>query len=202
MTRIELQWRLRFDAWLSPENRMSDDRSETRSRLPVDRPLSDLDRRLIALLQQDCRRTYSEMAAILKVSRPTVKERIDRLIERGVITRFTVELAEKDESEPDGPTAFFHLQLRRPLCRAVYASISGWPELLGCWSVAGSTDMTILVRCATHGELEFLRDRLARHPEVKTLWTALCLKQWHHAIIKSRPVPIERDGDSSSDRAC
>ena len=59
--------------------------------------------------------------------------------------------------------------------------------------------MTMLVRCVTHGELEFLRDRLARHPEVKTLWTALCLKQWHHAIITSRPAPADGDRNSSSD---
>ena len=181
---------------------MSDDRSETRAKPPGDRRLSDLDRRLIALLRQDCRRTYSEMAAILKVSRPTVKERIDKLLERGVITRFTIELAETDASELEGPTAFFHLQLRRPLCRAVYASISGWPELLGCWSIAGSTDMTVLVRCTTQGELEFLRDRLARHPEVKTLWTAFCLKQWHHEIMRSGPSPAGADRNSSPDLAC
>src|SRR5918993_904162 len=82
----------------SPEHSMSVDRSETRAKPPGDRPLSDLDRRLIALLRQDCRRTYGERAAILKAPRPTVKDRIDRLIKRGVITRFTVELAEKDET--------------------------------------------------------------------------------------------------------
>ena len=150
-----------------------------RSSGSVAHELGDLERRLIALLRQDSRRTYSELAGLLQVSRPTVTERIERLVERGIIRRFTIELAE-GESEPEGLTAFFHLQLRGPLCRAVYRSMTGWPALLGCWSIAGSTDMTVLVRCTGQEELEFLRDRLARHPDVKTLWTELCLRQWCH----------------------
>jgi Lrp/AsnC family leucine-responsive transcriptional regulator len=161
------------------------------------RTLSDLDRRLIALLRQDSRRSYSEMGAILKVSRSTVKERIDRLREERVVTRFTVELADQEEAEPDGLSAFFHLQLRRPFCRLVFETIAGWPELVGCWSIAGSTDMTILVCCATEHELENLRDRLARHPEVKTLWTALCLKNWAYRNHRNRSLL-----GSSADMGC
>ena len=179
----------------APDRSMGGKRSDIGEKDLADRRASELDRRLIALLGQDSRRTYSEMAAILQVSRPMVEERIDKLVRRGVITRFTIELADSAKPEAEGLTAFFHLQLRRPVCRMVYASIAGWPELVGCWSIAGSTDMTVLVRCAAQEELEFLRDRLARHAEVKTLWTALCLKQWHHRLPRSGGPPGERFDD-------
>ena len=80
------------------------------------------------------------------------------------------------------------MQLKRPHCKTVYAAVEGWPELVGCWSIAGATDMTVLINAPSDGELETLRDRLARHPEVKTLWTELCLKQWAH---RSGPRPTE-----------
>jgi Lrp/AsnC family leucine-responsive transcriptional regulator len=148
--------------------------------------LDDLDRHLITLLKQDSRRTVSEMASILDVSRTTVKDRMDRLLQQGVIKRFTIEVADQDKKPTGGISAFFHLQIRRPVCRIIFEAISGWPELVGCWSVAGGTDMTVLVTCSTDSELERLRDRLARHPEVKTLWTALNLRQWVHRADPSR----------------
>jgi Lrp/AsnC family leucine-responsive transcriptional regulator len=155
---------------------------EARANRIVASALSTVDRHLLALLRQDSRRSYSELAGALKVSRTTVKDRIDRLKEQGVITRFTIEMSSTMAEPSRGILAFFHMQLKRPHCRIVYESIAGWPELVGCWSIAGSTDMTVLINTPSDAELEALRDRLARHPEVKTLWTELCLKQWAHRV--------------------
>ena len=140
--------------------------------------LSDIDRQLITLLKQDSRRTYSEMGGILSISRTTVKDRIDRLMDAGIIKRFTIELAETEQNAKTGVGAFFNLRLKRPFCKAVQETITGWPELIGSWSIAGGTDMMVYVNCMSDDELEVLRDRLARHPEVKTLWTDMVLRQW------------------------
>ena len=140
--------------------------------------LSDTDRQLIALLKQNSRRTYSEMGVILSISRTTVKDKIDRLMDAGVIKRFTIELAETDQNAKSGVGAFFNLRLKRPFCKVVQETIAGWPELVGSWSIAGGTDMMVYVNCSSDDELEILRDRLARHPEVRTLWTDMVLRQW------------------------
>jgi len=118
------------------------------------------------------------MGVILSISRTTVKDKIDRLMDAGIIKRFTIELAETDQNTRSGVGAFFNLRLNRPFCKAVHETISGWPELIGSWSIAGGTDMMIYVNCMSDDELEILRDRLARHPEVKTLWTDMVLRQW------------------------
>jgi len=68
--------------------------------------------------------------------------------------------------------------LNRAVCRSVYAAISGWPELIGCWSIAGDLDMIVLVAAMSNREVERLRDKLARHPEVKTLTTLTILREW------------------------
>ena len=54
------------------------------------RPLidDDLNRRLVALLQQDGRMPHAELAERLGVSRPTVIERVRRLEEEGVVAGY------------------------------------------------------------------------------------------------------------------
>lgn len=139
--------------------------------------LTDTDRAILALLRLDARRTVSEIAALVGVSRTTVKDRIDMMRERGVIRRFTIEVAEADV--PDTSVrAFFQLHLRRPVCKLVHESLSGWPELLGFWSLAGDLDALVLVATPSAQEIDTLRERLARHPEVRSITTTVVLREW------------------------
>lgn len=118
------------------------------------------------------------MAAMLGVSRTTVKDRMDRLHETGVIEKFTIKLGQAEPARPSGVQTFFAIRMHRPVCPILYGFVSGWPELVGCWSISGDLDMMMLIDCANNEEVERLRDKLARHPEVKTLTTTLVLKQW------------------------
>ena len=52
-------------------------------------PLSDIDRRLVALLVEDGRMSVNELAGRLHVSRATAYARLRRLRQDGVITGFT-----------------------------------------------------------------------------------------------------------------
>lgn len=56
--------------------------------------MDDLDRSLIATLQHDGRAPLSKLADILGVSRGTIQNRLDRLVDSGVITGFTVRTRE------------------------------------------------------------------------------------------------------------
>ncbi|MBK1789494.1 Lrp/AsnC family transcriptional regulator, partial [Prauserella cavernicola] len=51
----------------------------------------EIDRRLITLLREDGRRTYSDRAGIVGLSVAAVKRRVNRLQAIGVITGFTVQ---------------------------------------------------------------------------------------------------------------
>ncbi|MEM0116869.1 MAG: AsnC family transcriptional regulator [Conexivisphaerales archaeon] len=52
--------------------------------------LDDVDTRIIALLSRDSRMHYKDIAKNVGVSIPTVKERVCRLVELGVIKKFTI----------------------------------------------------------------------------------------------------------------
>lgn len=144
--------------------------------------LSPTDKMILQLLHENARRSLTEIAALVGLSRPTVRHHIDKLVREKVIRRFTIEVDSQDESRPRGVRAIFELRLRRNVCGKVYASISHWSELVSCWSTSGSVDMRVLVEAADQTILEDLRDRLARHPEVASLTTTMVLKTWCERI--------------------
>ncbi|MCA3561734.1 MAG: Lrp/AsnC family transcriptional regulator [Aestuariivirga sp.] len=143
------------------------------------------DRAILALLEEDAKRTTTEIASILGISRTTVKNRIDRMRDHGVIKRYTIELENPSAEEGRPSTAFFVVQLKRPICRIVYQSIRGWPELLQAWSVTGETDFLVLVRTTDSERIEHLRERLIRHPEVRNVTRQLVLQDWVRRVQPS-----------------
>ena len=50
--------------------------------------LDELDKRLLKLLQFNCRLSFAELSRELNVAEATVRFRVNRLVEEGVITRF------------------------------------------------------------------------------------------------------------------
>ena len=53
--------------------------------------MDEIDKKLLELLREDSRFTYTKMALILGLSEGTVRKRTQRLITSGVIVRFTIE---------------------------------------------------------------------------------------------------------------
>ena len=56
------------------------------------RDLDEVDMEILRLLIEDARRPYSSIADEVKLSAPTVSDRIDRLEEEGIIRQFTVDI--------------------------------------------------------------------------------------------------------------
>jgi Lrp/AsnC family leucine-responsive transcriptional regulator len=52
--------------------------------------LDETDKKIIRLLQEDSRRSVTDLAKLVNLSRPSISERITRLVEKGVIEQFTV----------------------------------------------------------------------------------------------------------------
>jgi Lrp/AsnC family leucine-responsive transcriptional regulator len=148
-----------------------------------------MDRQILNLLEQDARRTVSDMAKRIGVSRSAVKDRMLRLQDANIIKRFTIDIErEMVETGPLG-SAFLLLRLHRAGCKTIHEAIRGWPEVLGCWSIAGDLDMIVLVSACSSGDLESLRDRLARHPLIKSLTTLSVLREWMHRPASTVHTP-------------
>lgn len=97
-----------------------------------------LDRELIALLRNDGRAPVASLAAALGVSRATVKARLDRLIEEGVVLGFTVVLS---APQTDAIRAIMLIEVAGKATEAVVRRLRGFPEIRVLHATNGRWDL-------------------------------------------------------------
>jgi DNA-binding Lrp family transcriptional regulator len=129
---------------------MTPDRPPTRGRSGFT-PVDDMDRRLLALLEEDGRRSVNEMAELTGISRANAYQRIARLRSDGVITGFTV------RTDPR------RIGLETAALIIVNADQRSWRELRDeLWQLPGVEYVAL-----TAGGFDFVV--LVRAPDVETL---------------------------------
>jgi DNA-binding Lrp family transcriptional regulator len=101
--------------------------------------MDDTDRRLIALLRENARLPVATLAELLKVSRGTVQNRIDRLTVDGVIGGFTLRL--KPEAEPQRVRAITMVAVDGEHASAVIKALRGIPEVQALHTTNGRWDI-------------------------------------------------------------
>ena len=101
--------------------------------------LDDLDRRLIALLRADSRTPAATLAKSLKVSRGTVQNRVDRLLNRGFIQGFTVKT--RPDVEAHRVSAIMSIAIEGERSAAVVSSLRGVPEVAAVHTTNGRWDL-------------------------------------------------------------
>ncbi len=128
------------------------------------------DRRILGLLADDGRMSYTDLGKATGLSTSAVHQRVKRLEERGLILGYGatidhaaagkpltafVSIAPLDATEPDDyPERLQHIH-----------------EIESCWSVAGEESYILKVRVATPGALEALLARLRQAANVSTRTT-------------------------------
>jgi DNA-binding Lrp family transcriptional regulator len=101
--------------------------------------MDEIDRKLIALLRADSRTPTASLARVLKVSRGTVQNRIDRLMAGGVIQGFTVKVQAATEAER--VRAIMAIAVEGERSGAVLRALRGFPEVKAVHMTNGRWDM-------------------------------------------------------------
>jgi DNA-binding Lrp family transcriptional regulator len=114
--------------------------------------LDALDRRLIALLRADGRAPVSQLAGALHVSRGTAQNRLDRLIQAGVILGFTVRV--RPDVDEHLIRALMTIQLAGKTTTAVIARLRGIPEIRGLHTTNGTWDLIAEIMVDTLPDLD------------------------------------------------
>ncbi len=138
--------------------------------------LDDKDRRLIALLKHDSRASVTVLAAKLSVSRATVQHRLERLLQSGAITRFTIEVAA--EHAGSHIKAIMMVEIEGALERSVISNLRRIPEITNTYATNGKWDLVVVVEAANLAEFDkVLREirqvRGIRNSETSILLTSL-----------------------------
>ena len=101
--------------------------------------LDDTDYRLLAILRDNARTPVTSLAHALGVSRGTVQNRIDKLVQNGVIRGFTVRL--KPEAEPHAIRAMTLIQVAGQKADSVIRDLRGYPEVRALHTTNGKWDI-------------------------------------------------------------
>ena len=113
----------------------------------------DIDRQIIALLSENSRLPYPAIGAQVGLSAPAVKRRIDRLVDGGAITAFTVTV---DPAVVGATTqAFVEVFCRgRTSPEQIRRLALGHPAVVAAYTVTGDADALLHLQCADNRELE------------------------------------------------
>ncbi len=119
------------------------------------------DRQILALLTEDGRRTYDDIASRVALSAPAVKRRMDRLRASGVLEGFTAVI--DHGALGDHTEALIELFFAPgTLLDKVANTLRQHPEVVEAWSVTGEADAIARVRTHDNGDLERLIMELQR----------------------------------------
>ena len=124
--------------------------------------MDDLDRRILALLVDDGRRTYDDIAGRVSLSAPAVKRRVDRLRRDGVLRSFTAVVDHAALGATTEALVDLHYAPGTTL-DAVAESLRSHPEVVEAWSVTGEADAIARVRTRDNADLERLIIELQRN---------------------------------------
>lgn len=119
------------------------------------------DKKLVAILRTDARASISALAKMLHISRGTVQNRLDRLIDSGAILGFTVRA--HDELETDVIKAVMMIEVIGKSTAQVIQKLRGIAQLTKMHTTNGAWDLVAEIR--TSNLLEF--DQVLR--EVRTI---------------------------------
>lgn len=144
--------------------------------MPADRqpPLDDTDRALIAALRADSRTPVAALAKRVGLSRGAVQNRINRLVEGGVILGFTVRL--RRESEPHRVRAIMSIAVEGQRSRDVTAALGGFAEVVAVHTTNGRWDLVAELEADSLAAFSRALDRIREIKGITTTETSLLLE--------------------------
>ena len=127
--------------------------------------LDERDRRLLALLQQDCRLSNAELGEKVGMSTSACWRRVRAFEQAGIIDRYSAVL------RPEAITAFIR-------------SVSTRREVQECYATTGAADYHLRVVCADIDAYNrFLEEFLFRLPAVRSAQTNVVLKEVKRSAV-------------------
>ncbi|CAH1650244.1 MAG: Lrp/AsnC family transcriptional regulator [Chelatococcus sp.] len=152
------------------------------------RALDDIDRKIIAAVQNDGRITTHELAERVGLSPSPCARRLRLLEEAGVIKGYTAIIDQTKVGLPVSAFASIKLERQREESLDRFAkAVALWPEVADCYLMTGQRDylLRIVVKDLKAYE-QFLKDKLTRLDGVASIETSFALGQ----VKRSEALPL------------
>ncbi len=135
--------------------------------------MDDTDRQLISLLRANARLPVAALAKGLGVSRGTVQNRIDRLIERSIIQGFT--LRARPEADAARIRAIMMIGVEGERSDRILKELRGYPEVTAAHTTNGRWDMVLELNTDTLEAFDRVLHRIRQINGISASETSLLL---------------------------
>lgn len=134
--------------------------------------IDHLDDRIIDILKKDSRKPFVEIANELKVSEGTIRSRVKKLFEDGIIQSFTIKTSSKNVK------AIIEVKIDVNVNTSeVAANISKFEGVAEAFEVTGEEDIVAIIDVTSSPQLNDIIERIRRFENVQSTRTRLILKE-------------------------
>jgi len=134
--------------------------------------MDELDREILSILRRDARKPYTEIAEEVGTSEGTVRNRVERLTDDGVIERFTV------STRTGNVKAMIELDVAVDVDTASLSErVAEWEQVDFVWQVSGEEDIVLVVDAADTQSVNRMITRARELEEVVNTKTRLILDE-------------------------
>lgn len=121
--------------------------------------LDETDKRILELLTINGRMSYVDIGKELGLSRVSIRERVNQLIENGVIEKFSVVI--NSEKVGKGVSAFFEVDCEPASLVQVAETLANNPSVASCYQMTGPSTLHMHVLVEDFSKLEnFINEEL------------------------------------------
>lgn len=138
--------------------------------------MDDTDRQLLGLLRDNARLPIATLAKSLGVSRGTVQNRINRLMERGTIQAFTVRA--RPEADTPRIRAIMMIEVEGERSDQILKQLRSSPEITAAHTTNGRWDMVLEVNTDTLEAFDRVLHRVRQINGISASETSLLLSSY------------------------
>jgi DNA-binding Lrp family transcriptional regulator len=134
--------------------------------------MDDLDHEILSILRRDARTPYTEIAERVGTSEGTIRNRVERMTDEGIIERFTV------ATRTGNIKAMVEVSVAVDVNTSeVSKAMAEWDDVDFVWQVSGEQDVVLIVDTADTAAVNDLITRARELDEVKSTKTRLILDE-------------------------
>ena len=134
--------------------------------------MDELDREILSIIRRDARKPYTEIAEQVGTSEGTVRNRVERMADDGVIERFTV------TTRTGNVKAMIELDVAVDVNTSDLGErVADWEQVDFVWQVSGEEDIVLVVDAADTQSVNQMITRARELEEVVNTKTRLILDE-------------------------
>src|SRR5258707_1076137 len=150
-----------------------------------DAVLDAIDRKILALLQQDGRMSVADLSEKVGLSASPCLRRVRMLEQAGVIARYVAVLNQQSVGLPVSVFVSIKLESQREEALERFSkAIARWPEVLECYLMTGPRDYLLRVVVADLAAYErFLKQKLTKVDGIASIESSFALEQVKYSHV-------------------